>query len=120
MHTTYRNNATSYFVGLDAGATHTTGNDNVLAFDQQQGAAILGDRNIKMESVSGCSALNAGAVALQCTPKTSSVAQWTNACHGVVGNVGLTDGSVQAVNSKQLLEILAESDDNNSVHILKK
>ena len=119
MNATYRNNATSYFVGLDAGATHATGNDNVLAFDQQQGAAILGDRNIKMQSISGCSAL-LQPVALQCTPKTSNVAQWTNACHGMVGNVGLTDGSVQAVNSKQLLEILAESDDNNSVHILKK
>lgn len=120
-HVNFRDNAVSYFVGLDAGATHLGANNNVLAFDQNQSAAITGDRNIQADSLSGCSALISSAtIARAWTPQTTTVAKWTNYCHGIVGNIGLIDGSVAACNNAQLVDILKQSDDNNSVHALMK
>jgi len=118
-HQNYRNNAVSYWIGLDAGTTHQGNNNNVYAAEKLQGAAINGDPNIMVDGTSTCSALPGGVVVPQMTPRNATTrTAWTNAVHGFVGNVGLFDGSVQAASTSQLIEIMKESDDNNSVHIL--
>jgi prepilin-type N-terminal cleavage/methylation domain-containing protein len=126
LHTGFRNAAVSYWVGLDAGATHAApgapANDNIMAFDQQQGAAIMGDRNVRVDSPSGgCSGLSAAGRAAVTNPNNAgTMTQWTNSIHGNAGNVGLIDGSVQACSTPGLIDILKVSDDNNSVHLLMK
>jgi len=52
-HVSYRNAAVSYWIGLDAGTTHQGANNNVYAPEKMQGAAIMGDPNIQMDSTSG-------------------------------------------------------------------
>src|SRR5439155_14922792 len=113
LHANYRNNAVSYWVGLDAGAGHSATSDNVPEFDVQQQAAICGDRNIDNDGPSTCSALTAGGVARQVKPRDATTkCKWLNDIHGVVGNLGLVDGSAQAVNTRDLIEIMKVSDDN--------
>jgi prepilin-type N-terminal cleavage/methylation domain-containing protein len=128
LKTGFQNAAVSYWVGLDAGAGHkpasgtAPANDNVMEFDRQQGAAIMGDRNIRVDAPSGtCSGLSgAGRAAVTNPNNAGTMTQWTNSIHGNVGNVGLIDGSVQAVSTPGLIDILKVSDDNNSVHLLMK
>jgi len=118
-HVNYRNNAVTYWIGLDAGTTHQGNNNNVYAPEKAQGAAIDGDPNIQFDGISGCSALPGAVNIPSLNPRTAGTrTAWTNAVHGVVGNIGLYDGSVQAVSSSGLLDIMKESDDNNSVHLL--
>jgi len=119
-HVSFRNNAVSYWIGLDAGTTHQGNNNNVYAPEKMQGAAINGDPNLQMDGVSGCSALPGGVQVPQISPRGVTKAAWTNAVHGVMGNLGLFDGSVQAVSTTQMIEIMKESDDNGSVHIMTK
>jgi len=120
-HVSYRNAAVSYWIGLDAGTTHQGNNNNVYAAEKMQGAAIMGDPNIRMDSVSGCSALPGGTQVPQLTPRNANTrTAWTNKVHGVVGNLGLLDGSVQATSTSQLVDVMKESDDLGSVHLLTK
>src|SRR2546421_5304318 len=127
IHANYQNNACSYWIGLDAGTTHsTTGpvetRGNVYAIDLLPGSAIMGDPNIAYDGTSTCSAFDPVTVSV---PRLSArdagtKTAWTNSVHGMVGNVGLLDGSVAACNTKELINIIAVSDDNNSVHLLDK
>lgn len=119
-HVSYRNSAVSYWIGLDAGTTHQGLNNNVYAAEKMQGAAINGDPNLQVDGVSGCSALPGGTQVPQISPRGVTRAAWTNKVHGVVGNLGLFDGSVQATSTSQMIDIMKESDDNGSVHLLTK
>ena len=119
-HVNYRNNAVSYWVNLDAGAGHINGDNNANIFDGQQAAGICGDRNIGgLTPATGCSALANAGIGVKNFSRSQTV-NWTNDIHGVVGNVGMVDGSCQAVNSPDLVGILRQSDDNDSVHLLMK
>jgi len=47
-----------------------------------------------------------------------ATAAWTNAIHGLRGNVLSMDGSVQAMTSKELDALCDQSDDHGSIHFL--
>ena len=121
-----QNNACSYFIGLDAGALSRTINgkayNNYLSLDQSQNHCVTGDRNFSVDAPSvGCSRMAAAVAKLVNGGATATVAAWTNGLmHGVVGDLAILDGSVQAVNTSGLREIMKRADDNGSVHILSK
>ncbi len=127
LHGNYQNNAVSYFIGLDAGtmSRNPAAGDytTIMAWDRAQDQAITGDRNIRVDGgPGGCSAgvNNAWTVSVKNqdgTPKTSQCA-WTNAVHGLQGNLAILDGSVSIVNQNGLIEEMRKSDDNGSVHFL--
>jgi prepilin-type N-terminal cleavage/methylation domain-containing protein len=110
----YGPNALSYFVGLDSGYMGGT----ELNVDRAQGAAISGDRNMKVDTAGGqtCSAGVNTASSINVRPLGGLA--WTNSIHGVFGNLGLMDGSVQPATTPILREIMAQSDDAGAYHIL--
>lgn len=113
INTAYRGNAMSYVVGLDSG--YMGGVET--AVDKAQSAAITGDRNMRTDSANqGCSAGVNTANGINVRPLGGLA--WTNAIHGVVGNLGIMDGSVQATTTASLREILSHSDDAGNYHIL--
>jgi prepilin-type N-terminal cleavage/methylation domain-containing protein len=114
---TYQNNACSYSVGLDAGASKNNG--EILPFELAQEHIVFLDRNLEPTGGLGvgCSSgVNpAGAIT---GPNYS--AQWLVKAkfgHGTLGNVALLDGSVQKTTKKEVNEYLAKGDDNNSIHM---
>jgi prepilin-type N-terminal cleavage/methylation domain-containing protein len=116
-----QNAAVSYWIGLDAGALSRPGNNNYLAWDQAQNHCVTGDPNIKPDSVnSGCSRMSATVAKTINGKGNPTTAAWTNAVHGVVGNLALLDGTVHPVNTSGLIEIMRYADDNGSAHMLFK
>lgn len=79
----------SYFIGLDAE-------------DTRPDMLLSGDRNLAVNGK-----LLSGVVALG----TNSAVTWTRAIHREAGNIGLADGSVQQVTTKQLHQQLRNSGD---------
>jgi len=111
----YRGNALSYFVGLDSGLMNGT----EASIDRAQGAVITGDRNFAADqSNQDCSSGVRGAATGVLVRPTVAL-KWTNAIHGVVGNLGLMDGSAQAVGNPGLIDMMSHSDDAGSYHVLK-
>jgi len=105
----FSDQATSYTIGLDAVS--------------QRPDSILGsDRNILFDGVSGtCSSgLSGQSVRVSVTTGQNSLAGtgWTNAIHGLRGNVACVDGSVQQVTTKELRALCELSDDNGNTHFL--
>jgi len=90
LYSAFRNNAVSYFLGLD-------GNFTTPAL------MLSGDRNLKHDGISGCSSGIAPAANLNRAP--SSMSAWTNAVHGLSGNIVLYDGSVHEVDTPTLRRI---------------
>jgi len=110
----YAGNALSYMVGLDSG--YMGGTEAGVA--KAQGAMITGDRNIMVDDVNQtCSAGVNTAAGIVVRPNVVKL-KWTNAIHGVQGNLGLMDGSVQSANNAALIDILSHSDDAGSYHVL--
>ena len=100
----YRNRSVSYFLGLDS----------VLTWSQ---SLLSGDRNVRMEGFSGCSS------GLNPVPFFSnfgfSRTSWTNALHGMTGNLLLHDGHVEQSSSQGLNRLVLDSrDDNGHSHLL--
>jgi type II secretory pathway pseudopilin PulG len=93
---TSQNNALSYIVGL-----HGTLNE------PQQ--ILSGDRHLRVSTGGGPSCARIGTPAYSLLPGDSSVA-WTNAVHGRVGNLLLTDGAVHTVTSEELRESVSRLD----------
>ena len=83
----FSNSKISYFVGVDAQPTNST-------------MFLSGDRNI----TNGLGR-NHGLLFLT----TNQAVGWTKEIHGLSGNVGLADGSVQGVTSSSLLQMLHET-----------
>jgi len=113
VHQNYRNNAVSYFVGIDAGYV-----GGALSIENAQEHILIGDRNLRVDRVGqGCSSgiNNAASILVRGNP---TVAQWTNAVHGFQGNLALVDGSVQQTTTSQMLDYFERGDDNGNVHIL--
>ena len=114
LNVAYRGNALSYFVGLDSGLMK-----GQEAMDLAQGAAISGDSNIRVDKTGqNCSAGVMGAAAGIVVRPAPVLLAYTNACHGVQGNIGLMDGSAQIVNKALLWDIMSHSDDASDYHIL--
>jgi hypothetical protein len=110
----YRGNALSYIIGLDSGLMGGNNNNNA----QAQSAMITGDRNMLCDAVNQtCSSGVNDATGIEVRPFAKL--DWTNAVHGLQGNLGIMDGSVQGVTKSGLREVLAHSDDAGSYHILK-
>ena len=93
LHVNFRNNAVSYFVGLDA------------LLDRPAGL-LLGDRNIRTSQSQTCSATGIAANSL--FGQDPNVG-FTNAVHGLYGQVGLTDGSVQSGDSSTVRKLVLNS-----------
>lgn len=113
----YQNNSISYWVGLDAGLVYVNGNP-VGKFENAQQHIVTGDSNLRVQSPSvNCSSgVNNAA---QLDPKAAApVLQWTNAIHGLVGNLAQADGSVHSVPKGELIRLMSKGDDNGSVHVI--
>jgi len=116
----YANNATTYFVNLDAGTFNFNGTTaSVESMENASLQTVSGDRNFLCDRVGnqGCSAgvNNASDVI---TRPTVGVVAWTNAIHGMSGQLLTLDGAVQGVNKSGLIDLMKVADDNGSVHVL--
>jgi len=103
LHANYRNNAISYFAGLDSSALLP---NSVLA----------GDRNIQHQGFSTCSSGINPAATIYLTPQNTTA--WLSRLHGPSGNILLHDGRVEETVSQTLYRNFQLSDDNGSVHFL--
>lgn len=101
---TNRNNALSYFVGLDA-------------FEVLPITLVTGDRNIVGGTLSGCESVSgppgvAGINLKQATNATpKDLISWTNNIHFNRGNIALADGSVQKCDRTRLRKLASEATD---------
>ena len=112
VHNSYRGNALSYFCGVDAGYV-----GGQLSIDQAQEHVIVGDRNLQTDDRGNdCSSGINNASEIRSRPIER--AAWTNAVHGLQGNLGLADGSVHQTTTSEMHEYFARADDNGRVHIL--
>jgi prepilin-type N-terminal cleavage/methylation domain-containing protein len=106
-HVGMRNNAVSYFVGLDALVSNPT-------------TLLVGDRHLDGGTPgSTCRNLNTS-VAYSITRDQARASQlrWTNAVHGAnLGNIGLADGSVRSGNTTIFNRSVEENEgDGNFTH----
>ena len=94
MGTSYRSNALSFFVGLDA-------------YEQMPIAMLAGDRNITGGASDNCgsAAKSPGITAQEYIADNTSI-RWTNAVHGLSGNIAFSDGSVARANRRELQGIV--------------
>jgi prepilin-type N-terminal cleavage/methylation domain-containing protein len=90
----FRSNAVSFWVGLDA-------------FEQLPGVMLAGDGNITGGVADSCGSVAdaPGVAAREYKPGNSSI-RWLNTVHGVSGNIALSDGSVQRVSKRELVEMV--------------
>jgi len=113
----YQNRACSFVLGVDAGVTYVNGNP-VLNYESAQEHVLLTDRNLKADPGAGtCSSGITTINSIQARP--TAVTAWTNGIHGVnAGNVATLDGSVSAVTTRGVIDLLREGDGNGSLHML--
>jgi prepilin-type N-terminal cleavage/methylation domain-containing protein len=116
LNANYQNNACSYFVGLDAGASRTSG--DILPFELAQEHIVFGDRNLEATAGlgGGCSS-GVNPVGGINRPFNSKWLVKPNYGHGTVGNAALLDGSVQKATRKDVNDLLEKGDDNGSIHM---
>jgi len=116
---TYRNNAISYPINLDAGAKGGV----MEPIDQAQEHILYVDRSLSFANGSGtCSS---GVTPFKLVngnpgvPSTFAAFNWTNAVHGAgAGNLATVDGSVHQVANNELHQFLSHGDDNGSLHFI--
>lgn len=90
----FRNNALSFFVGLDA-------------YEQIPIAMLAGDANITGGIADRCGSVTTGRGVRAREYITGNTAiAWSNSVHGLSGDVALTDGSVQRANKTELQELV--------------
>jgi len=117
LNSSYRNEAVSYVVGLDAGANGVGG--AILPFELSQEHILTSDRHMQItDGYGGCSSGVSPAAYINARPAHSQWLVKPNYGHGTIGNVALCDGSVQKVAKKELNELLDKGDDNGGVHFL--
>jgi prepilin-type N-terminal cleavage/methylation domain-containing protein len=110
-----RANALSYFLGTDAGQIHRQGGGALYtSLEKGQDHVLFGDRNIRYDRRGSCS-LGVDNVN---TIVRYGTANWTNAIHGLRGNLVLGDGSVSTANRRAFTNLMWLADDNGSVHCL--
>ncbi len=116
LNTSYRNNASSYFVQADAGMVNLGG---VYApnYDKSLNHVIYGDRNIRFDRKGNCSLGINNICEIQ---RGSTVSGWTNGLiHDGPGQLVLGDGSVASTTYKTFHTIMDLADDNYGVHCLQ-
>ncbi len=114
----FRHLATSYTIGLDS-RPQLTGD-----IERQDPGLVLGtDRNIQFDrSNLACSSGLLGSQAVKVRGKNNqnlpATATWTNAIHGLRGNVLAVDCSVQQANATELYRLFDLNDDTGGIHFL--
>ncbi len=105
LNAAYKNNALSYSIGLHSyfGSPRTI---------------LSGDRNIRFDSFNSGCASQIGL--LQAVNDPGSVVRWTNAIHGVTGNILFTGGEVEQTSTSGLRDAMnnESQSDNGSVHFI--
>jgi prepilin-type N-terminal cleavage/methylation domain-containing protein len=97
MSPAFQSNAVSFFVGLDA-------------YEEIPIAMLAGDRNITGGVSDRCGSVSDAPGVKSREFKTGNTAvSWTNAVHGLSGDIALTDGSVQRANIADLRELIDTS-----------
>ncbi len=102
---TYRGNATSYLINMHASSEFPR-------------AALFGDRNVQVSTAESSCSL--GNINNTYTVDALNV-RWTNAVHGLSGNLVLMDGSVGTTTSEELRRAFRIYEDENGLgaHLLK-
>ena len=102
----YRNNATSYTIGLHSGV-------------EAPRSMLSSDRNFRPDATGvSCSFAIVGAVSIFSSPQTQVA--WTNDLHGVFGNVLLNDGSILQTSTTGLRSYFngGSLDNSGTLHLL--
>jgi hypothetical protein len=101
----FRNNALSYFVGLDT-------------YPDTPREILSGDRNFDVDlSPAFCNAGINNAAGIFKGEPTGNV-RWTNSIHGLQGNLLRNDGSVEMMDQRQFAEAWQTGDPFDAVHVL--
>jgi len=116
MATGFRHRSTSYTIGLDV----------TQPFDSAEMEAsrrvLNSDRNILFDGRNGSCASGLMGTSIRVKGKNDqnppALAPWTNAIHGLRGNILTLDASVQQVTTKELNYLCDFSNDNGSIHFL--
>jgi prepilin-type N-terminal cleavage/methylation domain-containing protein len=116
INATYRNNAVSYAINLDAGYA-----GGALSIEQSQQHILYNDKNINFNaSASTCSAGVNNGLLVDGTAAGSLNHRWTNSIHGNnAGNLVTMDGSAHQTTTPAMQEFLRHGDDNGSLHYLR-
>jgi hypothetical protein len=116
LNVNFQNNACSYFIGLDAGASRVNG--DILPFELAQEHVVFGDRNLEAPGGlgGGCSS-GVNPVGSIGRPFNTQWLVKPNYGHGSVGNAALLDGSVQKTTRRDVNLLLEKGDDNGSIHM---
>jgi len=117
---TYKQNAVSYILGVDAGVSGG-GTAGFIPLDRVPGHVLVMDRHITDTGVGGCSSTLNQTARLNKDPSYFSAMKFTGEVHGLDGaNIGLIDGSAHQVTLAKLKEILRLGDDaGGDIHMLK-
>ena len=117
-----QNKAVSYALQLDGGANGSGG--AILKIEDSQSHVLMHDRNTMLTSAtsSGCSSgINGiGVISVDKNNPNGQFSNWTDdpKIHSKSGNVALFDASVQSCNKTELNKLLAQADENGSLHVL--
>jgi len=119
----FHDRATSYFIGLDAGALTLNGKTVATPDGFTQTHILGGDRNMAADGFNQkCSSgvTDAWFVRGRGVDGAGSPADaaWTNSIHGYRGNILTLDGAVQMTATKELDALIDIGDDNGSLHFL--
>jgi len=119
LNPSYRNNAVSYFIGLHAVSFSAPPASPSLSTADK---ALAGDRNLRVDRVGVmCSSRITVAAAIDVYAGSRSNAAWTNAIHGLTGNILVTDGHVEQTSNPRLVSTLMTpgyDESGGSVHLL--
>ncbi len=113
---TYRNNAVSFALNLDAGYA-----GGALSFEQSQQHILYNDKNLNFNpAAAGCSAGVNNGLLVSGTAAGALNHRWTNSIHGNnAGNLVTMDGSTHQTTTVSMQEFLRHGDDNGSLHYLR-
>jgi prepilin-type N-terminal cleavage/methylation domain-containing protein len=111
-----RGNSVSYFIGADAGQV-TMGSVYSFNLEKSQNHVIFGDRNIQMNGKGTCGTMSLPNIWL-ISPRPYTGEGWTNSIHQKKGNLTLGDGSVAQTAFSMFTNLMAQADDNGSVHLI--
>lgn len=109
----YQSKAVSYFIGLDTFLTAG------LPYVSPAGiaAGLGGDRNLQVDSYN--ETCSSGVTIAAAVHSMQSRTGWTNAIHGLSGNILMVDGQVRQTSNGRVVESIAPGlDDNGSYHLL--
>ena len=121
----FRDKASSYTVGLDAGCITIGGATTATPDGFTQTHIVGSDRNMKTNGKNNSCSSGVGS-AEYCWglgingkgPNGPATASWTNSIHGFRGNVLTLDGAVSQTSTRELDTLIDTGDDNGSCHFL--